>query len=426
MIYHLNPLTTLPTTIRSDLSFVHLYWQDQPSAYGPTWVAISSLLQWLTLPFGTQSLLPMVLALRVFGLCTHLCSTLLIWSIVGQWQQFYGRVSAHKRLVATLAFAWNPLLLFEACVNAHNDAVLLLFILLAIWFLLPGTRKLRGNVPTTLAVVMLVLATCLKLNTVLLVPFFFLFLWKQERLKHVSVQLSLAKTLTLLLTYAGAILLLYAPFWQNGALLLVFQTNPTASQNINTLAEFFSRLYNGIVAGRGLSVLVNDSAAERIAHMVSVGMFVLLYAILFWQAIVRNQSMKTLPSFVRWLALAWLLYCACGTPWFWPWYTVTLFGLYALVEATSETNLLLFGLLRLPLATYLLAFSMLSIYCFYAWGPHDSFLPGLPGFQWAYLRGLWGWVIPLLAVRWLAIPAIRQQRMVRRETQGNSVASEAK
>ena len=428
VIYHLNPLTTLPTTISSDPVFVHLYWKNQPSAYGPTWVAISSLLQWFTLPLGVQSLLPMVLALRVFGLFTHLCSTLLIWSIVGQLQQRYGHVSAQKRLVATLAFAWNPLLLFEACVNAHNDSALLLFILLAIQFLLPASHRWRGNI---LATLMLVLATCLKLNAVLLMPLFFIFIWKQEHRENVPVKVPFAKTFTLLLAYAGTIILLYAPFWQNGQLLRLFQTNPTTSRNINTLAEFLGRLYNSITERLGyLPVPQNGSPAEGVAHTASIALFVMLYALLCWQAIVSKQSLKTLPDFIRWLALAWLLYCVCGTPWFWPWYTVTFFGLYALVNATGEDDLLVSGFLRLPLApfaTYLLAFSMLSIYCFYAWAPQNSFIPGLPGFQWTDLRGLWAWVIPLLALRWPLAPMPRPhyQRAVIRETQGESIASKA-
>ena len=418
VIYHLNPLTTLPTAINNDPTFVHLYWSSQPSAYGPTWVAITSLLQWLTLPFGRQSLLPMVLALRFFGLLAHLCSTLLIWFITGQLQQRYGLVSARKRIVATLAFAWNPLLLFEACVNAHNDALLLLFILLAIWFLLPGTHKLRGNI---LATLMLVLATCLKLNVALLIPFFLIFIWKQENQENVPLQTPFVRTLSMTLIYAGSIILLYTPFWQNGMILHVIQTNPTTSRDINTLPEFLSRLFNSLMGALGYSsVPVNSSPAENVTHALSIAIFVALYAILCWQAVVRTQAMKTFPSLVRWLALAWLLYCVFGTPWFWPWYIVTLFGLYALVEATSEVDMLLFGIVRLPLAIYLLAFSMLSIYSFYAWGPHVSYIPGVPGFQWAYLRGLWACIIPLLALRMPDKAAIRQRY------RGDNIAGEVK
>src|SRR5579863_1164990 len=48
IIYHLNPLTTLPTAISNDPSFLHIYWTTQPSAYGPTWTLISSILQLVT------------------------------------------------------------------------------------------------------------------------------------------------------------------------------------------------------------------------------------------------------------------------------------------------------------------------------------------------------------------------------------------
>src|SRR5579859_7002222 len=73
----------------------------------------------------------------------HLISTRLVWLISGQWQQLNGQpaLATRKRIRATLAFAWNPLLLLEACVNAHNDAMLVVFVLLMIWVL--AKDKLR-------------------------------------------------------------------------------------------------------------------------------------------------------------------------------------------------------------------------------------------------------------------------------------------
>jgi len=418
VLYHLNPLTTLPTAISTDPVYMNVYWNDQPSAYGPTWAAIASVLQWFTLIFGSQSLLPMVLALRLFGLATHLCSTALIWSIAGRLQHLQGRVSPQKRIVATLAFAWNPLLLLEACVNAHNDAAMLLLVLLAIWFLLPG--RLKPFPAFVLAAVMLALATCLKLNTVVLVPLVLIFMWKQLGRDRIRTggggvdegcgnlgrlrrpRPALLNTLLLGLIYTAIIILLYAPFWQNGAILNIFHTNPTTSRDINSVAEFVSRLYNSIseVFGSPPAPLIG-SPAENFTHTLSIGIFFCLYAFFCWKALTTKGTMNTLPSLVRWLALAWLLYCALGAPWFWPWYIVTLLGLSALIESTSSGKELLFGLFRQPLATYLLSFSMLSIYCFYAWGPHDYYIPWLPDFQLAYLHSLWAWGIPLLAIRGL-------------------------
>jgi len=194
---------------------------------------------------------------------------------------------------------------------------------------------------------------------------------------------------------------LYAPFWQHGAIFNVFHTNPTTSRDINSLAAFLSRLYNSITAELGYPPApLNGSPAENFTHTLSLGIFALIYCFLCWRALTSKATINTLPSLIRWLALAWLLYCALGAPWFWPWYIVTLLGLSALIESTSPAKELLFGLFRQPLAKYLLTFSMLSIYCFYTWGPHDSFIISwLPGFQWGNLSALWAWGIPFLAMR---------------------------
>ncbi|MEO8971549.1 MAG: glycosyltransferase family 39 protein [Ktedonobacteraceae bacterium] len=396
IIYHLNPLTTLPTAIMSDPSFIHIYWTTQPSAYGPTWVFISSVLQLVTLPFGKQALLPMVMALRVLGLAMHLCSTALIWSISGYLQRIDGRISLRRRKLATLAFAWNPLLLFEACTNAHNDATLLVFILLALWFLARAAQHgIHGDTWRELmpAVIMLALATCLKINIILLVPGLLILLWNQQPRR-------LRPIIYAMLLYGVIILLLYAPFWQNGAILSVLRDNPTAYRNINSLPEFVTALFNGITGLFGFT----GSPVENLTHLLSQGIFVIIYLWLCWRSIRQPEhKLQTLSGLVRWMALIWLLYCAVGTPWFWPWYLVTFFGLYALVESLPSQGKRFFGLpgiqsiLRIPLAVRLLAFSMLSIYCFYVWGVHSSNVPGLSNFSWSYLRGLWAWTIPLLA-----------------------------
>ncbi len=395
VIYHLNPLTTLPTTIGSDPSFIHIYWITQPSAYGPTWAFISSLLQIITLPFGKNALLPMVIALRLLGLTMHLCSTALLWSISGYLQRINGRVSLRRRIFATLAFAWNPLLLLEACTNAHNDVTLLFFLLLAIWFLVRASQ--RGDIQYGLipAVILLALATCLKINVVVLIPGLFLLLWNQQPRRWRSILLAG-------LLYSAIILCLYAPFWQHGAILAVVGDNPTSYRNINSLQEFVSALINGIIGIFGITI----SPVEHLTHLASLALFVLLYGWLCWRTFRQPEmQLRNLPDLMRWMALSWLLYCFVGSPWFWPWYLVTFFGLYALVEALpSGQNFFavlglpaLQGIQRIPQVIRLLTFSMLSIYCFFVWGIHASYLPGLFNFSWYLFRDLWGWLLPLLA-----------------------------
>ena len=264
MIYHMNPLTTLPTAIRSDVIYPYVYWVDQPSAYGPTWAIITSSLQWLTsLLGGAAYTLPMVIALRALGLSMHLASTVLIWSISGHLQRRYGTISNTTRMRATLAFAWNPLLLFEACVNAHVDTTMLPLVLLAIWFLARNAGHTENLRAIALAAAMLALATCLKIYIVLFIPGLLIYAWTQapvqERRKRVAITAAI---------YAGIILLLYAPFWQGGAIFNVFFVNPAMYRSIGSLADFLGHFYNAIVRDLGFPMGTSiGSPAEHLSYL---------------------------------------------------------------------------------------------------------------------------------------------------------------
>ena len=401
VIYHLNPLTSLPTAIRQDLVYPNLSWYTQPSAYGPTWTLITCFFQWLALTFGHRSIVIMVLALRIVALVSHLGSTGVIWSISGHMQRRFGSISREKRLGTTLAFAWNPLLLFEAGVNAHNDATLLLCILLSLWFLVRRPQITTRD--AVLAAAVFALAMSIKLNVILLAPGLLLFLWMQP---HKGRNIVLTTT-----TCLGSIIVLYAPFWQNGAVLKVLEVNPAASRNINSPAEFLSYLYNGISnhiadpAKQHLITVYIGSEPEHVAHLLSLGMFLILSGSLWWWASHATHRIDNVPELIRWQALAWLLYCVLGATWFWPWYAVTFFGLFALSEVSgSEVS---WGVLQ-PFVMRLFTFSLLSVYCFFLWKPLYTGIPELPGFLWTYVRGFWIWTLPLLALLAIRLQTLRR------------------
>nr|BBH94931.1 hypothetical protein KTA_31300 [Thermogemmatispora argillosa] len=402
VIYHLNPLTTLPTQIQYDAVYPYLYWIDQPSAYGPTWAAITCFLQWLALPLaGANNLVLPLLLLRLLGLAAHLGSALLIWSISGflQPERDAPQNGQQRRVLATLAFAWNPLLLFEAAVNAHNDSTLLFLILLGLWLLVRGKPVLLLY---SLVIVLLALAACLKINTVLLFPGLLLLL----RSRGLSFsQLAFCSGL-----YVCCIVLLYAPFWDGGAVLEVLRVNPSASRNINTLAECLGQLYNAVIVSHfEVTIPIIGSPGEHLTHTLSMGLFAVCYLWLCWRALRHSWRIRSVRGLIQWLALVWLLYCAIGTPWFWPWYLVTFFGLYALLEASGDSKRWPLTLvrwrglagLRRPLPFRFLSLTMLMLYSSYAWALHGAFVPFLPGFKLAYLRGPGAWLLPLL-LTWLA------------------------
>lgn len=433
ILHGLNPLTTIPRTIQGDVIYKYIEWVDQPSAYGPAWTLLTCFFQWIFVVCGIGNyVLPMVLCLRLWGLMMHLSSVALIWSISGSLQRLHGIASQKKRLHATLAFAWNPLLLLEACTNAHNDTTLLFLLLAAIWFLVRaqlGVHRLRWPCQLTwlspgirarimylAPTIMLALGTCLKINLILLAPGLFFYQWLQEN--EYPARRRLKRVGGLVFFYVGLIIGLYAPFWQNGAIFNVFRVNPAAYRSINTLPDTFSHLYNGIVAALGFPLGATiGSPAEHFLHTLSMGIFILCYIGLCWQVFRVPARMRGIHGLVCWLTVTWLFYCGIGSPWFWPWYMVTFFGLYSLVEASKPAQAYLveqfeqqsrqISVSRLfeqfqaqllqPRVVRMFTFSMLTLYCFSTWGPQHTFIPFLPGFLCSSLSGIWSWALPFLS-----------------------------
>ncbi len=398
VLYHLNPLTTLPTAIHTDPVYPYLFWIHQPSAYGPTWALITSGLQGLLSTVGFSQLLSMVLLLRLWGLFMHLATVCLLWRLSGALQNDTGPLALARRGTATLAFAWNPLLLVEACVNAHNDTTILLLVLWALSCLL--SRPKAHPAWQLVATVLLTMAACVKVTLFLLMPGLLLYLWRQPAHRLHRVVGAAAACI-------GTTIVLYAPFWQQGAVLQVFSVNPGLTRDINSPWEFLIHLVASL-RGHAVTFLTPDTGTptEITTHHVAFVLFLLCAGVLSlcWLRELPTLSASSARfSLVRWLALIWLLYCLVGSPWLWPWYLTTFFGLFALLEATAADVPLLGRVLHLPLAVRLLAFALLGIYGFATWGPHVSLVPRLPYFQWTYVRGLWLCLVPLLALRWSAV-----------------------
>ena len=84
------------------------------------------------------------------------------------------KITRRKSLV--VLYGLNPFILFEGIANAHNDIYLILFILLAIFFLLK--KKNLG-----LAVAFLAMATAIKYLAILVMPFIIIYYVRNKDLK---------------------------------------------------------------------------------------------------------------------------------------------------------------------------------------------------------------------------------------------------
>lgn len=126
-LYGQNPYVDVPRDFPFDPLLEAIFWKDQPSNYGPIWIYLSAFVARLTGPDVALTLA----ALKALPAAFAIAGTPLVWSILG-------RVSPRDRLVGTVLYAWNPLLVVETSGNGHNDSVMSFFLLLGVWLYVRG------------------------------------------------------------------------------------------------------------------------------------------------------------------------------------------------------------------------------------------------------------------------------------------------
>jgi len=186
--YDGNPYIDTANTFPNDPYFppVGGDWRDYPAPYGPVWVWVSALVTWLA---GGQQLAAL-LGIKLIVTLAHLAVAALVWLLA---REITG--SERRAAWALLAYGWNPFAITHFALDAHNDAVMLLFLLAAIWFM----RRRRPD----LAFPALALSVLVKFVPLLLAPLFLLAARHQPRRALVGIVASL-----------GLTVLLYLPLWE--------------------------------------------------------------------------------------------------------------------------------------------------------------------------------------------------------------------
>lgn len=165
-LYGLSPLSTPPELLPTSDPWLGLAgeWVDAASPYGPVW-------EWLSLGAfylsGGQYLDHLIL-LKIIGALVYLGCAGLVYQILKRLQPEWATAG-------TIAFAWNPLVLFESVQNAHNDMLMTFFLLLALWLFafLPEAKEVwRYRLFIFLMAFALALSILVKFVTILVVPFF--------------------------------------------------------------------------------------------------------------------------------------------------------------------------------------------------------------------------------------------------------------
>jgi hypothetical protein len=299
-LYGLNPLATAPQTLPGDpWTGLAAEWADAPSPYGPVWEGLSRLAFHLI----GGDFLAHLFAIKIIAVLAHLGCAVLVGLILR-------RLKPEWALVGAAAFAWNPLALLEAAGNAHNDIVMVFFLLLAVYFAASQRRWL--------VIPALTLSILTKFVTLMVLPFFLLYLVRQEttwprRLLVAAGNLALA---------FGLGVALMAPIWPGWENWAVRDLGGGAGKSPFALLVLIMRPW------------LTTNVAFEVSRYLLGGLFLLIYAWLAWRAM---AGPPTLTHVVL-------------TPTFWVffWYLLWPLAVAAtLIPSLSYSRMVVFGLTAL-------------------------------------------------------------------------------
>ncbi len=176
--YHLNPYFYKALDFPNDLWTRFMHWTHRTYPYGPVWLL-------LTMPVYYLGFGKFVLTLFNFKLFFSLGYVLNIYFIYKNLKILKASrhtggsrntkdspgVEESNILFHLSFFAFNPLIIIEALASPHNEIFMLLLFLLSLYFLLKRKKSI--------SYITLLLSSGIKYLTIILLPFYYLFLSKK-------------------------------------------------------------------------------------------------------------------------------------------------------------------------------------------------------------------------------------------------------
>ena len=260
-----------------------------PSPYGALWTGIEVLAASLT-----GSVAGALLLTKALMVAASLGCAALIWKILG-------RVRPEDQLLGTLVYLWNPLIVVEFAGEGHNDALMILCVLLSLLFTVTAEPAL--------SVMGTVLGVLVKYLPVIFVPAQAIYLWRTRRsTTHLALSVVLALVLGGLLA-AG----LYWPFWIGA---------DTFGAVRRQGLPFLAPTPSGILYWLLLQALPPAEAASLTLRI--LGIFLVAFAVAAgWRARDAAGLLRACAA----ISLVYLLVVSAGT---WPWYAALPLALMAL------------------------------------------------------------------------------------------------
>jgi len=201
--YHLSPYTHKPLDFPQDDWLRFMRWVHRYSPYGPMWL-IMSLVPY-ALGFG--KFVTTLFAFKIFIGLFHVFNTILIYKILQ-------KINKQHLFFGTSFYALNPLFLIEGVANAHNDVVLLSFVLLSIYFF-SKTNKVKS-------LFAIVVGVLVKYISVLLSPYIVASAFI-KKLNSPQLFIYYSIVIMVIFTYVFSSFKITVPFVSSGATQVQFQ-----------------------------------------------------------------------------------------------------------------------------------------------------------------------------------------------------------
>lgn len=164
--YGLNPYEYKALDFPKDpyLSFMH--WTHRAYPYGPTWLVLTIPLSFL----GWQKFLITLFLFKGMIIASLLGTIYFIGKILDE-------INPSQKILAMSLFAFNPLVIIEGLVSAHNEVVMMFFSIVAIYLLLK--KRYFG------AWSLFLFSVGIKFSTAFLLPIFLFVTFQQLRNKKI-------------------------------------------------------------------------------------------------------------------------------------------------------------------------------------------------------------------------------------------------
>jgi hypothetical protein len=230
--YGENPYLVTFAGYRGDPFALPAFFVDVPLFYGPVWLIAYGLPVAMV---GFETIIGLLGALKLFNLGLLALTGLVIYR---------SHADDHAGWLGVYLFLANPLVVFEAVGNAHNDVLMTLFLVAA---LVAFRRK------SVVAGPMFALSALVKLFTIVLAPLLLAVIWRE---RWGWRRLALTGSLALLVVVVSV-----TPFWADGAMLDGLREGTAKSQEMNHVS----------ILSLAQQAVSTRSVSSGVAPLVSIG-----------------------------------------------------------------------------------------------------------------------------------------------------------